>query len=134
LICEHEHSFQREFTLAVVKQVFKGWAQQVNDHDVVVTLDTEPVDVRDTDSTLENTVELGFVEELGVLRAHRFEFNCNFLISADVGSMVDITEGAAAELARQSVLSADSQFHFYFLSFVSAQKFSLFPGSMLSIR
>ena len=49
LVGEHKHCFQREFTLAIVKQVLKTRPQQINHHDIVVTFDAEPVDVRDTD-------------------------------------------------------------------------------------
>lgn len=70
------------------------------------------MDVRNTNSSLENTVQLSLVEQLRMLGSHRFQFNCNFLICADVCAVVDISEGAAAKLAGQSVFSSDSQFHF----------------------
>jgi len=54
------------------------------------------MNVRDADSTLENAVELCLVEKLWVLRAYRFKFNRDFLIGADVGAMIDVTEGATA--------------------------------------
>lgn len=37
-----------------------------------------------------------------------YQFDGNFLVSADVGAMVNVTEGATAEFARKSVLSSDS--------------------------
>ena len=40
-----------------------------------------------------------------------YEFYCDLLVGADVGSVVDISKGSTAELARQSVLSSDSKFH-----------------------
>ena len=48
LVSEHEHCLQREFPLAVVEQVLKTWSKQVNDHHVVVTLDSEPVNIWDS--------------------------------------------------------------------------------------
>ena len=40
-----------------------------------------------------------------------YEFDGDLLVGADVGSMVDISKGSTAELARKSVLSSDSKFH-----------------------
>jgi hypothetical protein len=48
-IGKHEDCLQREFALAVVEKVFKRGPKQVDDHYVVVTLNTEPMDVWDAD-------------------------------------------------------------------------------------
>lgn len=37
-----------------------------------------------------------------------YEFDGDLLVGADIGSMVDISKGSTAELARKSVLSSDS--------------------------
>ncbi len=47
LISEHKNGFEGEFALAVVEKVFKTGSKQVNHHDVVVALNSKPVDVRD---------------------------------------------------------------------------------------
>lgn len=62
LISEHKDGFERKFALAVVEKILKTRPKQVNDHDVVVALHTEPMDVRDSNATLKNSIELGFVE------------------------------------------------------------------------
>ena len=37
-----------------------------------------------------------------------YELDGDLFVGSDVGAVVDVTEGAAAQLAGQSVLSADS--------------------------
>lgn len=49
LVCQHEHRLQLELSLAVVEEVLEGGAQEVDDHDVVVSLHAEPVHVGDSD-------------------------------------------------------------------------------------
>lgn len=47
MVCKHEDSFEGELALAVVEEVLETGAEQVDDHDVVVALDAEPVHIRD---------------------------------------------------------------------------------------
>ena len=47
LIGEHEHRFEGKFALAVVEEVLERGSQQVDHHNVVVALYSEPVHVRD---------------------------------------------------------------------------------------
>ena len=47
LVGEHEHSFERKLPFAVVEEVFKTGAKQVDNHHVVVALNAEPMHVRD---------------------------------------------------------------------------------------
>jgi hypothetical protein len=49
LIGQHQDCLEREFTLAVIEQVLKAGTQKIYDHDIVVTLDSEPMNIRDTD-------------------------------------------------------------------------------------
>jgi len=48
LIGQHEDGLQGELAFAIVKQVFERGAQQVNNHDVVVSLNAKPVNIRHT--------------------------------------------------------------------------------------
>ena len=48
LIGEHQDSFEGKFALAVVEKVLKTRAEQVDHHDVVVTLHAKPVNVWNT--------------------------------------------------------------------------------------
>ena len=49
LISQHKDSFEGELALAVVEKVLKTGSEEVDDHDVVVSLNSKPVDVRDAD-------------------------------------------------------------------------------------
>ena len=49
LIGQHQDCLERKFTLAVIEQVLKAGTQKIYDHDIVVTLDSEPMNIRDTD-------------------------------------------------------------------------------------
>jgi hypothetical protein len=49
LVSEHEDSFEGKLALAVVEKVFEGGAQQVNHHNVVITLHAEPVHIWNSD-------------------------------------------------------------------------------------
>jgi len=62
LIRKHQHGFERELSLAVVEQVLEGRTEQIDDHNVVVTFNSEPVHIRNTNSTLQDTVQLGFIK------------------------------------------------------------------------
>jgi hypothetical protein len=48
LISKHEHSLEGELALAVVEQIFKTGSQEINDHDIVVTFNSEPMDIRNS--------------------------------------------------------------------------------------
>lgn len=52
LVCQHQHSFQSEFALAVIQQILQGWTKKIDHHDVVVALDSEPMYVWHTHSAL----------------------------------------------------------------------------------
>lgn len=49
LVSKHEDCLKRELALAVVEKIFQGGSKKVNDHDIVVSFHSEPVDVRDAD-------------------------------------------------------------------------------------
>lgn len=48
LLRHHHHGLCRESSIAVIKKIFEGRAQQVNDQNVVEALLAEVVDIRDT--------------------------------------------------------------------------------------
>mmetsp|Transcript_127973 Transcript_127973/g.272904 ORF Transcript_127973/g.272904 Transcript_127973/m.272904 type:complete len:273 (+) Transcript_127973:155-973(+) len=58
LVRQHEHRFQAELAITEAEQVLERRPQQVDDHDIVVTLHTVPVHVRDAHSSSEDLVEL----------------------------------------------------------------------------
>jgi hypothetical protein len=47
LIGKHKHSLQRELSAAVVEQVLKTWPQKINNHHIILALNTEPLQVWD---------------------------------------------------------------------------------------
>jgi hypothetical protein len=49
LVSEHQDSLQLELSLAVVEKVFKRRSEEVDDHDIVISFYTKPMDVGYTD-------------------------------------------------------------------------------------
>ena len=45
LISEHQNGLERKLSLAVVEKVLETGYQQVDDHDIVVSFDSEPVNI-----------------------------------------------------------------------------------------
>ena len=45
LIGKHQNSLQGQFSVAKAEKVFKAWPQEVHNKNIVVTLNTKPVDV-----------------------------------------------------------------------------------------
>jgi len=52
LIYEHQHGFQRKFTLAIIEEVLKTGTQQVDDHNVIITFDAKPMHIWYSNSSL----------------------------------------------------------------------------------
>merc|ERR550532_767921 len=57
LVCKHDHSLEAEFAIAEAKQIFKGRAQKVNDHHVVIALYSVPMQVGHSNATCKDFVE-----------------------------------------------------------------------------
>ena len=49
LISKHQDCLKGELALAIVEEIFQTRAQEINDHDIVVSLNTEPVNIWDAD-------------------------------------------------------------------------------------
>lgn len=52
LICKHENSLQGEFSLAIVEQILQTWTKQVNNHNIVVSLNSKPMHIWDSNFKL----------------------------------------------------------------------------------
>ena len=65
-------------------------------HDV--TVESSPTDVRDSDSSLKDLVQLWLVEELWVPGLDGLELDGHLLAVGDVDAEVDVAEAAAADL------------------------------------
>ena len=62
LISKHKHSLQRELPLAVVEQILQTRSQQVHDHHRVVSLNSEPMHLRDPHSIMQYFVKFSLVQ------------------------------------------------------------------------
>ena len=62
-------------------------------------------------SSVENSINLAFVQQLWVLCLDGFELDCNFLSCGHVCSKVNITEGTTPNLAAEPVLLSHSELH-----------------------
>lgn len=86
LISKEEHRLQRELAVAEVEEIFQGWAEQVEDHGVVVTLGTKPAHKGNADTSSEGLVDTGLILQLGVLGLDALELDGNLLTRDDVSA------------------------------------------------
>ena len=56
LVGEHQDCLEGEFTFTVVEQVLQAGTQQIDDHHVIITFDSEPVDVGNANASLQYSV------------------------------------------------------------------------------
>ena len=68
LIRQHQHGLERELAIAEVEQILKRRSQKIDNHHVVIALDTIPMNVRNANTAREDLVELGLVQQLRMLR------------------------------------------------------------------
>lgn len=47
LLCYHHNSLRRESSVAVVKEIFQRWSEEIDDQDVVKAFLAEIIDIRD---------------------------------------------------------------------------------------
>lgn len=109
LVGQEQDSLQGELAVAEVEKVLQAGAEQVENHGIVIALSTEPADEWDADASGERLVDTGLILELGVLGLDALKLNGNLLTGDDVGSEVDITEGATTNLAADAVFVTDAK-------------------------
>ena len=63
---------------AKVEEVLQRGPEEIHDEDIVVLFLSEPPDVRNSDATLQDLVQLGLVEQLGMASFVRLEFDRDF--------------------------------------------------------
>ena len=61
LIGEHQDCFQWKFPFAIVEKILKRWAQKVNYHHIVVTFNTKPVNIWDSNYNNMSKSKLDFL-------------------------------------------------------------------------
>lgn len=91
LIRQKKNSFEREFAVAEVEKILKGWPKEIDHHRIVIALGSEPANERDTNATRKSLVDFRFVLQLGVLSLDRLELDGNLLARDNVDAEVDIT-------------------------------------------
>jgi len=92
LICKHENCLEGELAIAEVEEILERRSQQIDNHDVVVTLDSVPMHIGDTNTAGKNLVEFGLVKKLRMLGLDGLKLDGNLLVGLDVGADVDVTE------------------------------------------
>ena len=60
---------------------------------------------------MQNTINLGFIQQLRMLRLDRFQFNGDFFARGHVGTQINVTKRSAANLAAEPVLFPHAEFH-----------------------
>jgi hypothetical protein len=108
LISKHKHCFERELAFAVVEEVLETGTQEIDDHHVVVSFNSEPVDVWNSNSSLQDAIELSLIQQLWMLGSYWFQFNSDFFVCFYVCAVVDVSKGTTAKFSRKSVLSSYS--------------------------
>ena len=91
MVGKEEHSLEAELAVAEIEEVLQGWAEQVDDHGIVVTLCPEPTDKGNADATGKRLVDLGLVLELRVLSLDGLELDGDLLARDDVDPEIDVT-------------------------------------------
>lgn len=109
LISKQQHSLQRKLAVAEVEQILQGGAKKVQNHGIVVALGTKPADEGDTHAAGKRLVDTGLILELRVLGLDALELDGNLFPGDDVGTQVDVTEGARANFAADAVFVTDTQ-------------------------
>lgn len=109
LVGEQQDSLQRELAVAEVKEILEGWAEEIQDHGIVVALSSEPTNEWDSDTSSQGLVDAGLILQLWVLGLDALELDGDLLSRDDVGSEVDVSERARANFASDAVLVTDAK-------------------------
>ena len=109
LVGEQQDSLQRELAVAEVKEILEGWAEEIQDHGIVVALSSEPTNEWDSDTSSQGLVDAGLILQLWVLGLDALELDGDLLSRDDIGSEVDVSERSTTNLAANTVLVADAE-------------------------
>jgi hypothetical protein len=91
----------------VIKEIFKRWAEEVDDQDIVKTFLAEVIDIRDSRAANENFICPVFVSQLWSITLSRFKFNGNLLVIQQVGPLKNDTKGTLSNLFAHSIVNTD---------------------------
>jgi hypothetical protein len=106
LVCEKQDSLQGELAVAKVEEILQTRSEEIKNHGIVVTLGSEPANERDTDTSSKGLVDTSLIFELWVLGLDALELDGDLFTRDDVGSKVDVSEGATTDLSTNAVLVA----------------------------
>lgn len=109
MIGKQKNRLQGELTVAEVEEVFQAGSEQVEDHCIVVTLGSEPPDVRNTDTAGKGLIHTSLVFKLRTLGLGALKLDGNLLARDYVLSEVDFTEGAATDLTTDTIFVTDAK-------------------------
>lgn len=109
LVGEQQNGLQGEFPITEVEKILETGAEEIENHGVVVALGAKPADEGDADTAGKGLVDAGLILELRMLGLDAFQLDGDLLARDDVGSEVDITEGARANFAADAVLVTDTK-------------------------
>jgi len=80
LVRQHEHSFQGELTIALLKQFFKTRSQFVHHHAIAFLVLPKPIDFGNANSVTKDLVHFVFVNQLRLVGGHRLLFSNAMLL------------------------------------------------------
>ncbi len=89
LVGKHENSLQGELALAVIKEILQAGTKQIHDHYRIITFNTEPMDLRNTDSIMKDLIQFRFIQQLRMLSLDWFQFYCTLLIVLYIDSFMN---------------------------------------------
>jgi hypothetical protein len=70
LVSQEKDCLQGKLPVAEVEQIFKGRAQQIDDHRIIIAFGTKPAHERDSNTPGKRFVNFGFILELRMLGLH----------------------------------------------------------------
>mmetsp|Transcript_16937 Transcript_16937/g.33938 ORF Transcript_16937/g.33938 Transcript_16937/m.33938 type:complete len:319 (+) Transcript_16937:608-1564(+) len=112
LLREHKNCLQTEFARAKIEEILQAWPQEIDNHHVVVSLDSIPAHIRKTHAALQDLENFGLIKKLRMLALHAFEFDGHLLGCGNIGAKKDVSKRAAPDLPSQPVLVSYAQLHF----------------------
>lgn len=113
LVGNHEDSFDREFAVHLGESIFKGQAEQVHDHDVLVAFDSIIEHLGDSlrqhgRIAVEPEVDFAFGIELLMLRVDLLKFDSNFFLGFQVGCLPDLSKSTITQFFAELVVLSDN--------------------------
>jgi hypothetical protein len=104
LVGKKKNGLQRELAVAEIEKILQAGSEEIKNHSIVVTLGSKPTDERDSDTTSKRFVDTCLIFKLRVFGLYALKLDGNLFTGDDIGTKVDISEAAAADLPANAVL------------------------------